>query len=226
MDYPSMERFCLEEKIVAIIDASHPFAGEISQLAIAFATTKSLPYLRYERPSTPHPANQRIIEVDSFSTLLSGDYLRGQRVLLATGYKTLPLFQSWHDRATLFVRILPHLQSLEVALAAGFCPERIIALRPPISLELEKALWQQWQISLVVTKANGKVGGENIKIIVAKKLNIPLIIIARPNISYPQQTGDLSKVGQWLSALTVQADCTKLQLRSCLNTKKLKKSDF
>ena len=36
--------------------------------------------------------------------------------------------------------------------------DRIIAIRPPISRELEQALWQQWRISLVVTKASGQSG--------------------------------------------------------------------
>jgi precorrin-6A/cobalt-precorrin-6A reductase len=56
---------------------------------------------------------------------------------------------------------------------------------------LEKALWQQWDISLVVTKASGAAGGEAIKRQVAAELGIPLIVIARPVVEYPQQTSDL-----------------------------------
>jgi precorrin-6A/cobalt-precorrin-6A reductase len=82
--------------------------------------------------------------------------------------------------------------SLEAALAAGFTPERIIALRPPISADLETALWRQWEISMVVTKASGAPGGEDVKRKVAAELGVPLIIIDRPFIDYPQQTGDLS----------------------------------
>jgi precorrin-6A/cobalt-precorrin-6A reductase len=196
-DCAMMERFCLEQEISAILDASHPFAAEISQKAIVFAQNHHIAYLRYERPNIASQETQKVIELDSFSSLLSGNYLENQRVLLTIGYKNLPLFQSWHDKTLLFTRILPHPQSLEVALASGFPPERIIALRPPISLELEKALWQQWQITLVVTKANGSAGGENIKRIVAQELGIPLIIIARPNLNYPQQTSDLCEVERW-----------------------------
>ena len=50
---------------------------------------------------------------------------------------------------------------------------------------METALWQQWRISLVVTKASGTAGGEDIKRQVAAKLGIPLIVIARPQIAYP-----------------------------------------
>ncbi|MGK7895867.1 MAG: precorrin-6A/cobalt-precorrin-6A reductase, partial [Xenococcus sp. (in: cyanobacteria)] len=86
------------------------------------------------------------------------------------------------------------LNSLQTALDAGFSSDRIIALRPPINPELEIALWRQWDISLVVTKASGKPGGEDIKQQVANKLGIPLIAIARPAICYPQQTSCLEEV--------------------------------
>jgi precorrin-6A/cobalt-precorrin-6A reductase len=179
------------EKITAIVDASHPYAVEISKIAIALSDHEKIPYLRYERPKLE---DQTAIELDSFETLLQSDYLLGQRVLLTVGYKALPLFQPWQNRATLYTRILPVVNSLLVAIAAGFSSDRIIALRPPISPDLEKSLWLQWKISLVVTKASGIEGGEEIKRLVAQELNIPLLVIARPKIFYPQQTSKVSQV--------------------------------
>ncbi|NJK47489.1 cobalt-precorrin-6A reductase [Candidatus Gracilibacteria bacterium] len=198
-----MAFFCQRKQIAAIVDASHPYATAVSQgaialharYAIATATHKQIPYLRYERPLVnSHPLDENAIALDSFETLLEGDYLLGQRVLLTVGYKALPLFQPWQNRATLFARLLPAVNSLEVALRAGFSRDRIIALRPPVSAELEKALWQQWQISLVVTKASGEAGGEDIKRAIALELDIPLIVISRPKIVYPQQTSDIGEV--------------------------------
>lgn len=194
LDAVQMSHFLQEQKIVAVLDASHPFAVEISRLAIAVCTQCHIPYLRYERPSIGHgsEAASGVIELDSFDTLLAGDYLEGQRVLLTTGYKSLPLFRAWQERATLFARILPAVASLEGALAAGFTPDRMIALRPPISAELEKALWRQWDISLVVTKASGAAGGEDVKRKVAAELGVPLVLIARPDVDYYHKTSDLS----------------------------------
>lgn len=180
-----------DDQIIAIVDASHPYATEISQSAINLAQTKNIPYLRYERPSLE---DSTAIQFDSFETLLESDYLTGHRVLLTIGYKALPLFQPWQNRATLYTRILPVVNSLLVATAAGFSPERIIALRPPISPDLEKALWLQWKISCVVTKASGTEGGEDIKRLVALELNIPLLVIARPKLFYPQQTSLIAQV--------------------------------
>ncbi|PSB46371.1 cobalt-precorrin-6A reductase [Cyanosarcina cf. burmensis CCALA 770] len=191
-----IEAFVQQQGILGVLDASHPYAVEISQSAIAVCQKLGIPYLRYERPVFKGAgtgwelgAEERI---DGFESLLSGDYLQGQRVLLTVGYRPLHLFQSWQDKATLFARILPSAIALESALKAGFANDRLICLRPPISAALEAALWRQWNISVVVTKASGAPGGEDVKRTVAAELGIDLIAINRPNIEYPQQTSDLS----------------------------------
>lgn len=184
--------FLKQYSVCGIVDASHPFAIEISQLAIAAATARSLPYLRFERSTAssqlPHPA---ITQVRTLTQVLCADWLTEQRVLLTIGYRWLPLFQAWQSQAILFARILPSAVALETALAAGFTPDRLIALRPPVSLALERALWQHWQISTVVTKASGAAGGEDIKQQLAIELGVQLIVIARPEIAYPQKTSHI-----------------------------------
>ena len=191
LDVGKLDQFFRKEQIAAILDASHPYAVEISRMTTRAAAQWQIPYLRFERPTVDARSdNSQVIWLDSFETLLVGDYLLGQRVLLTVGYKTLPLFHSWQDRSTLFARILPAVTSLEAAIAAGFTSDRIIALRPPVSAELEKVLWRHWDISLVVTKASGAAGGEEIKRSVAAELGMPLVIIARPPVDYPQQTSD------------------------------------
>ncbi|NJN03621.1 MAG: cobalt-precorrin-6A reductase [Leptolyngbyaceae cyanobacterium SL_1_1] len=185
----TVSQFLQQAKIAAILDASHPFATAVSQLAIAAAEAARIPYLRYERPQLEAVYGDSI---ESLETLLSGSLLYQQRVLLTLGYRWLHHFTPWQSKATLFARILPSLEALEAAIAAGFSPERIIALRPPISAELEAALWQQWQISQVVTKASGAAGGEAIKQQVAQQLGVQLITIRRPAIAYPHQTSHLS----------------------------------
>ena len=198
LDRSQSENFCYRESIAAIVDASHPHAANISQTAIAVANCCCLPYLRYERPPledvSAGTAGDLVRELDSFEVLLSGNYLAGERVMLAIGYKMLPSFRPWQEKATLFARILPGVNSLKVAMKAGFTSERLIAIRPPLSAAFERALWQQWQISLVVTKASGEAGGEKIKRATARELDIPLLVIGRPKLTYPQQTSDLATV--------------------------------
>lgn len=192
LDTTEIEEFLRQEKIVAILDASHPYAVEISRIAIAAGNSREIPYLRFERRAVKGESGAEVIYLDSFHSLVEGNYLNQQRVLLTVGYQALPLFQDWHDRAILFARILPSVKSLAGAIASGFTSDRIIALRPPVTAELEKALWRYWHISLVVTKASGVAGGEDVKRMVAAELGIPLVVINRPHLDYPQETGDLS----------------------------------
>jgi len=220
----SLPNFFQAHRITAILDASHPFAVEISQLAIAAATQFGIPYLRFERPLVQaedrgqRPERKRVgavasassaqrlagkkreetrsqisdISFPTFQALLATDFLSGQRTLLTIGYRPLVLFQPWQEKATLFARILPSIPALEGAIAAGFTPDRLIALRPPVSAALEQALWQQWQISTVVTKASGVAGGEDVKRKIAAEMGIQLVTIARPEMHYPHQTNDVA----------------------------------
>ncbi|MBF2027155.1 MAG: cobalt-precorrin-6A reductase [Oscillatoriales cyanobacterium C42_A2020_001] len=192
LDQQRLPAFLQQQQITAILDASHPFAVEVSRLAIAIAAQQGIPYLRYERPALDMPNSQSSVLASSFQSLLSSNLLDSQRVLLTVGYRPLPLFKPWQEVATLFTRILPSLTALETAITAGFTPDRIIALRPPISAAIERALWQQWQISMVVTKASGAAGGEDVKRQVADELGVKLVAIARPKIIYPQQTSELA----------------------------------
>ena len=198
MNRIEMESFCQKQSILAVVDASHPYAVEVSNLAIAVAAKANLPYLRYERvsykASTAIQTNANITELASFDDLVAGNYLQDRRVLLTIGCKALYLFEPWQNKAVLFARVLPKTSSLETALAAGFASDRLIAIRPPLDRALETALWQQWQINLVVTKASGTAGGEDLKRQVAASLNIPLIVITRPQVVYPQQTSILAEV--------------------------------
>jgi precorrin-6A/cobalt-precorrin-6A reductase len=212
-------QFLQEQHIICVLDASHPFAVEISKLAIATASVHQVPYLRYERLRVDRGAEEQgskedgemeisrdggdrnqektglvvgcPLYLDNFEALFASELLPGERVLLTLGYRPLAQFQPWQERCKLFARILPSMTALEVALVAGFTPDRLIAIRPPISAELERSLWQQWQISMVVTKASGIAGGEDVKRQVAAELGIKLVIINRPPVMYPQQTSDL-----------------------------------
>ncbi|OKH28161.1 cobalt-precorrin-6A reductase [Chroogloeocystis siderophila] len=192
LTFAQIPEFVKQQEIVAIVDASHPYAVEVSQNAIFSAQHLQIPYLRYERPILSPSTASEGEHFDSFAALLSTNRLQNKRVLLTVGYRPLHLFQAWHDRTTLFARILPSAIALEAATQAGFTPDRLICLRPPISDELELALWRQWKIQLVITKASGKPGGEDTKRLVATQLGIPLITISRPTVNYPQQTCDLA----------------------------------
>lgn len=211
LTFDDADAFLKAHNIGSILDTSHPFAVQISQLAIALSERYRLPYLRYERPhadtvpanwcdATGRPGN---LLLSQLADVFKGGYLVQERTLLTLGYRGLADFAAWQSYGKLFVRVLPSQAALAAALTAGFAPERIIALRPPISDALERALWQQWQITQVVTKASGKAGGEDRKQAIAAELGVRLIRIARPVIAYPAQTDCLETAIQFGLAATL-----------------------
>ncbi|MGF1458532.1 MAG: precorrin-6A reductase [Leptolyngbyaceae cyanobacterium] len=189
------ERFVARYQIGSILDVSHPFATEISELAIAIARRHDLPYLRYERADCPPQAwrdrqgRLGLVRLPQVQAILTDRYLEGETTLLILGYRLLPQFAAWQQQSgKLYARILPSLPALTTALESGFSPDRLIALRPPLNPALETALWQQWQITQVIAKASGSPGGQDHKQAIAAQLGIRLIQIERPPVQYPQQT--------------------------------------
>ena len=181
-----------DSHIMGILDASHPFATEISARAIRVGKDLNLAYLRFERASVTTLQADQVTEIDHISGVLSEQCLQGQRVLLTLGSQALERFASWHRYAELYARVLPNETAIKLASQAGFRRDRLIALQPPLSFELECALWQHWNISLVITKASGHAGGEDIKRQVAEALKIKLFVIKRPQVEYPWKTQSIT----------------------------------
>jgi precorrin-6A/cobalt-precorrin-6A reductase len=197
----TIQAFLQRYGIDGILDASHPFAVEISGLAMQAAAEAGIGYLRFERPQISYLPSTRV--VPHVHTVLADRELLHRRILLTVGVKLLPLFQPWFDRATLWARILP--DSVAAALAAGCSPEQLIPMRLPISVEQEEHLWRALRIDTVIAKASGSAGGLEVKQAVAEKLGVRLIVIAKPELQYPQQTSDLE---------TALAFCAQIQSRS------------
>ena len=181
-----MQSLIRQHGIRAIVDASHPFATEISKQAMA----TGLPYLRFERQATTLelPAES----VPDLDTLLQPTYLENRRVLLTLGIKALHQFRPWQQRARLWARILPTAKAQ--AIQAGFAPEQLICDRSPTDALAEQALWQKLGVDTVITKASGGPGGVPVKLAAAKALGVRLLVIARPKLLYPQQTHNLERV--------------------------------
>jgi len=200
----------ITEKIAGILDASHPFAVEISQMAIAIAQASNLPYLRFERSSSPIKNTvdfkpQQVFSKKQITDLLQPyffkTYLKNQRILLTTGVKTLSIFQPYLAQAEFWARILPIETSRHQAIAAGFPENRLILQQLPVTFADELHLCKRLKIQTIITKSSGTRGGCNVKLQVAKQLNLRLILIERPQVSYPQLTDNLEEAIAWASRI-------------------------
>lgn len=170
--------------IKGILDATHPFATEITRLAQEAAARCGVPYLRWERPETPLPRDHPLIHlVETWEeAVLKVASLSGRRVFLAVGVKPLSLFLTHTAlRGRQFtVRVLPLPESLRVCYQLGLRPDQIVALQGPGTQKMNEALLEEYQTEVLVTKESGDVGGTKEKVAAACALGIPVVVVQRP----------------------------------------------
>ena len=183
---------------VAIIDATHPFATEISSQLTQLSAELNVPYIRYERPVTALPRFAR--EASDMAAAACMAIEIGERIFLATGSKDLNTFlrQPGAEDREWFLRITPDGGSLELALKAGIPRSHICAMQGPFSTDFNLALWSVWGVDCVVTKESGEAGGFHSKAAAADKLGIPFIVVRRPQCSYPVVVSDFNTLADLL----------------------------
>jgi precorrin-6A/cobalt-precorrin-6A reductase len=173
----SLTAFLRQGEADLVLDATHPFAVRITRLALDVCRRLGIPYVRYERPDWEPPAGT--VLVDSFAEA-ARRLPEGARVLLTIGAKQLKHFAPLQDRLYLVARVLPSVLSIQQALAAGFTPDRLLCLRPPFSREFNRAILREYRIGVLVTKASGREGGVEEKVLAAGDLGALVIMIRRP----------------------------------------------
>lgn len=196
-----MVEFINEYGIQYIIDASHPFAEKLSKNAIFAAAKSGAVYLRYERESldlSSYPDHSLIKVKNYLEAAEKADNFK--RIFLTTGSKTANIFiNNIEDfKKRLFFRILPAEKFLAKLIAQGLTPANIAALQGPFSREFNRAIFKEYKADVVVTKASGDRGGLKTKIEAALELGIPIIIIERPETSYPQKFEQIANLIEYL----------------------------
>ncbi len=172
-----------------IVDATHPFATLISEQLMTLSSQLGIPYIRYERPTATIP-EEVLTSVKFCNSMQEAAELSiriGKRIFLATGSKDLAIFLQTKDAAERqwFTRITPEPELIKRAIELGMLRAHICAMQGPFSEAINVALWQDWKIDCIITKDSGDAGGMMVKVQAAKKLGVPIIVIARPNMQYP-----------------------------------------
>ena len=99
-----LRRYLLEHRITAVVDATHPFAAQMSSHANWATTAANLPLLRLARPgwAERHQAHTWTWVNDVESAVVSSTT---RRPFLTTGRQSLAAFLPWADRHVL-VRVV------------------------------------------------------------------------------------------------------------------------
>ncbi len=200
MSEEDMKNFIMKNKISFIIDATHPYAIEVSKNAIKSAKNTDTGYIRYERKSLIEDIDyDRCIFVDSIEEMCykanQGSY---KRILIGTGSKNLAKYKENIKEAELFPRVLPTSEVILECEKMGFNADNIIAMKGPFSKEMNVEMIRHYNIDLMLTKESGVEGGFLEKINSCKETGIDVIVLKRQRIFYPNQTSDLNDINNIL----------------------------
>lgn len=234
MTAEQMRLKCENEQYLAVVDATHPFATEVSVNIRESLKGLDIPYFRLGREKIPGEEGERQAGERQAGEQQAGERQTGEqqaeeqnymarkyfqntaacvealkktegKIFLTTGSKELSAFcREETIRKRLVVRVLPGMESLQECVRNGLEGRQIIAMQGPFSKEMNLAMIRQYQASVLVTKESGKTGGEDTKLAAAGEAQIPSYIILRPDEKTPVM--DMDEVLEQLRRLESVTD--------------------
>jgi precorrin-6A/cobalt-precorrin-6A reductase len=183
--------YLLEAKIDVLIDATHPFAKQISFHAAAAAATCKIPHLMLIRPAWERLPSDRWVEVESVEAAAAALPEFAKRVFLTIGRQQLAPFASLEDIWFLMRLIEPPASDALVPSGVILCD------RGPFALDNERKLLISHQIDTVVSKNSGG-DATYAKIIAARELGVRVVMVKRPAIPPGEQVNDVESAVTWL----------------------------
>lgn len=179
------------ERIELLIDATHPYAAQISANAAQAAKAAGIPCWALRRPAwQPQPGDdwREVVDWDALIDALAPF----KRPLFTLGREPLqhlediPAHQFWTLRA------------LETCAGNERC--EVIGARGPFHLEDERALFERRQIDVLVSKNSGSAATEP-KLEVARERGVPVLVLKRPEL--PEVDRLFGSVAQLREALSI-----------------------
>ncbi|MCE1059194.1 cobalt-precorrin-6A reductase [Pseudomonas sp. FW305-E2] len=175
-----LTRYLREAGITLLIDATHPYAAQISRNAASAARNAGIPCWALRRPAWQAQAGDDWREVEDWAGLIEA-LKPFRRPLFTLGREPLqhldeiPPEQFWTLRA------------LEACPGNERC--EVIGARGPFHIEDERALFQRRHIDVLISKNSGSVATEP-KLEVARELGVPVLVLKRPTLPEVDRTFD------------------------------------
>ncbi|MBD2215237.1 cobalt-precorrin-6A reductase [Nostoc linckia FACHB-104] len=180
-----------EMSIDFVIDATHPFASQISWNAAAATAEVGIPRLLFNRPAWEKVNGDRWIEVDSITDAAAALSNQAQRVFLTVGRQELSAFAQLEEIWFLMRVIDP--PSPDALTPSGL----VLCDRGPFALDNEREILIHHQIDTIVSKNSGG-DATYAKIIAARELDIQIVMVKRPAIPPSEQVSNVEDVMAWL----------------------------
>lgn len=182
MNQEQIAEFISNGKFDVVVDATHPFAKEITyNIQAALKEMErigiSIPYLRLKRDGITERENGITYFETNEECVKALEDTEGN-ILLTTGSKELYKYcVSEGIKHRLYVRVLPSVESLSLCTEQGICGKQVIAMQGPFTAEMNEAIIRQYEIAYLVTKESGVPGGYQEKINAAKRTGVRIFVI-------------------------------------------------
>ena len=186
-----LEAYLRNNSISHVVDATHPFAAQMSRHAVAACSAVGVPLIALTRPAwQPHAGDdwRHVPDIAGAVDALSGPMCR---VLLAIGRQHLESFAA-HPQHHYVLRLVD-----APAEPPPLPSHTVIVSRGPFSLAGDTALMRKHGIDVVVAKNAGG-SGASAKLEAARNLHIPIVMIARPELPPRSEVYSVDAVLQWL----------------------------
>jgi precorrin-6A/cobalt-precorrin-6A reductase len=182
------------ESITHVIDATHPFAAEMSRNAIEACAETGTPLIALERAPWTKAPGDIWIEVGDVSAAVATLPEAPANVFLAIGRQHIAPFGSKPQHAY----TLRFVDSPQAPLP--FAADVIIS-RGPFTLDAELELLRTRGIAWIVARNSGG-DGARAKIDAARSLGLPVIMISRPHLPERLRVESVTEVMHWLGHRT------------------------
>lgn len=182
------------EGITHVIDATHPFAAEMSRNAVEACAQTGTPLVALERAPWTRAPDDKWIEVGDVAAAAAALPEAPARVFLGIGRQHIAPFAARPQHAYTLRFVDPPEAPLPFA-------ADVIVSRGPFTLDGELEMLRSRGIAWIVARNSGG-DGARAKVDAARILGLPLIMISRPNRPERLRMETVTEVMQWLGHRT------------------------
>ena len=174
-----MKELFLREQPELVLDATHPYAAEVTKNIRQACRETGVSCQRVLREQGAR--QNQAVYVESTEDAVEFLKTTSGNILLTTGSKELAKFTTLPDyQNRLYARVLSLPSVLETCRNLGIEGKNLIGMQGPFSRELNSAMLRQYHCAYLVTKDTGKAGGFQEKMDAAQECGVIPVIIGRP----------------------------------------------
>jgi len=187
----AMAYYIRDQRIAAVIDATHPFAAQISANATIACDMVNVPRLVLSRPCWSPQRGDIWIEFDTVEAVAEALPEYGRRAFLTVGVQELSAFAKLAE-VSFLVRLIDAPSD-----PLPLTNYQIITGRGPFSVAAEQALMEAHHVDVLLTKASGG-DATAAKLEAARYLGLPVLMVRRPPAPEGPAVEDVTAAIDWI----------------------------